>query len=127
MASLFWKTFGGFRAAYYFRHLFFGFIFLVVMYLKDRGSQYPFDIGTWTLAVITTLLYPYSRFVYESVVNFLWGHNETYIDAGIFLFLKLLTMTLCWFLAIGIAPIGLTYLYFHHSRQERQDRNDPNR
>ena len=121
MASLFWKTFGGFRAGYYFRHLFFGSLFLLVMYFKDRSSQYPFPIGVWVLAVITTLLYPYSRFVYESVVNFLCGSNVMYTDAGIFFALKLLTMFLCWLLAIGIAPIGLIYLYIHHARQERSD------
>jgi hypothetical protein len=69
--------------------------------------------------VVCTLLYPYSRFVYESVIEFLTGNNEFYV-AGNLLFLmiifKLVMMTLCWTLAPFIAPIGLGYLYFHHSR-----------
>ena len=34
------------------------------------------------------------------------------------LVLKLTSMTVCFFCAIVIAPIGLLYLYAHHSKQE---------
>lgn len=30
------------------------------------------------------------------------------------------TMLLCWAFAIFIAPIGLAYLYYHHSKAERE-------
>jgi hypothetical protein len=32
------------------------------------------------------------------------------------MFVKLMTMTLCWSGAIFIAPVGLAYLYYHHSK-----------
>jgi len=32
---------------------------------------------------------------------------------------KILMMTFCWALAIPIAPVGLIYLYCHHSKAER--------
>jgi hypothetical protein len=35
------------------------------------------------------------------------------------LFVKVITMALCWCFAIFIAPIGLGYLYYHHSKAER--------
>ena len=65
---------------------------------------------------VSTFLYPYSRFVYESVVGFLMGENVFYFNAFVMLFAKLFTMLMCWSFAIVVAPIGLAYLYFHHSK-----------
>ena len=65
--------------------------------------------------VISTLLYPYSRFVYESVAGYLMGRNIFFLNAFVLLFVKFIAMMLCWVLAIFMAPIGLAYLYFHHS------------
>jgi hypothetical protein len=39
-----------------------------------------------------------------------------FLNGIIMLFLKLMTMVLCFSFAIFIAPIGLIYLYFYHSR-----------
>lgn len=119
MASLFWKTFGGLTAAYYFRHLFFGLMFPVITYFSLRDNLYPPPlIITCALVAVNTLLYPYARFVYEGVVHFVLGESVFYVNAGAHLFWKFLTMFCCWFLAIPIAPLGLLYLYFVHSREE---------
>lgn len=32
------------------------------------------------------------------------------------LFIKLFTMAMCWAFAIFIAPVGLAWLYWHHSK-----------
>jgi hypothetical protein len=40
-----------------------------------------------------------------------------FVSGFFFLLAKLLTMLLCWSMAILIAPIGLAYLYYHHSRR----------
>lgn len=119
MASLFWKTFGGLTAAYYFRHFFFGLMFPVITYFSLRDNLYPSPlIATCALVAANTLLYPYARFVYEGVVHFVLGDSVFYVNAGVHLFWKFLTMFCCWFLAILIAPLGLLYLYFVHSREE---------
>ena len=73
----------------------------------------------WAFAVICTLLYPYSRYVYESVVGFIMGENVFFTSAIFMMLIKYLTMSLCWVFAIFIAPIGLAYLYFHHTKQEK--------
>jgi hypothetical protein len=65
------------------------------------------------LLVVNTLLYPYSRFVYEGVMGFIVGQNVFWMNV---LFMKLVTMALCWSCAIFIALIGLAYLYYHHSK-----------
>lgn len=75
-------------------------------------------IGMVLFTVASTILYPYSRFVYESIIGFVMGQNVFYVNA-IFMFVtKFLTMAMCWVFAIVVAPIGLAYLYFHHSKAE---------
>jgi hypothetical protein len=119
MASLFWKTFGGITAAYYFRHFFFGLMFPVLTYFSLRDNLYPPPL-LWTCAfvAVNTLLYPYSRFVYEVIVDFVLGSSVFYVNAGLMLLFKFLTMYFCWFFAMPIAPIGLLYIYIVQSRSE---------
>lgn len=110
-------TFGGLTPSYYIRQFFFGALFAALLiYMK---SQTPSGIGfeIIILSVVSTLLYPYSRFVYESVIGFFMGENVFYVNAILMLVVKLFTMAMCWSFAIFIAPIGLAYLYWYHSRQ----------
>lgn len=110
-------TFGGLTPSYYGRQLFFGALFAAFfIYMKSRAPL-GIDFATVAISVASTLLYPYSRFVYESVVAFIMGHNMFLVNALFMLFIKVMTMFMCWFLAILIAPLGLLYLYWHHSRQ----------
>jgi len=80
-------------------------------------SNAEFKFGVMAISVICTLLYPYSRFVYESIVGFIMGNNAFFVKAYILIVVKLFTMAICWTLSIFIAPIGLAYLYFHHSER----------
>ena len=73
-------------------------------------------IGVLVFTIISTLLYPYSRFVYESIVGFVMGENVFFVNAIFMLMAKFFTMAMCWAAAIFIAPIGLAYLYYHHSK-----------
>ena len=119
MASLFWKTFGGLAAAHYLRHFFFGLMFPVLTYFSLRDSVYPPPLlGTCAFVAANTLLYPYARFVYEAIVDFVLGSNVFYGNAGVALFVKFLTMYLCWFCALLIAPVSLLYIYILHARSE---------
>ncbi len=72
------KTFGGLTFQYYFRQFFFGCILAMLWVSFDEGKS----IGLWALALINTFLYPYSRFVYESIVDFILGNNF-FIVSGI--------------------------------------------
>ena len=122
MTSFFWKTFGGLSAACYFRHLFFGCLFPGFIYLSTKNNIHPLPWNAYALFALNTLLYPYSRFVYESVVGFILGRNVFFMNGWVFVIAKVVTMTACWALAMAIAPIGLLYLYFHHSLLEREGR-----
>ena len=120
MPPLLIKTFGGLSRSYYFRQLFFGAFFpaVVVFMVTSRGGAMPLSMVL--VLIVNTLLYPYARFVYESVVGFVVGSNVFFVSALLLLFVKLITMALCWGGAVFIAPLGLGYLYFRHTRSERQ-------
>jgi hypothetical protein len=121
MNSVLAKTFGGLSGAYYFRQLMFCAIFpaFFVFLAISSGGPMPFVLGLFL--AVSTLLYPYSRFVYDSIVDFVIGDNVFVVSLNpVVLFLKCCTMALCWCFAIFVAPIGLAYLFFHHTRAERQ-------
>lgn len=76
-------------------------------------------IGVILTAILSQILYPYSRFVYHSITDFIFGNNMFIVNAFLMLILKFLMM-ICWFFAIFIAPIGLLYLYYHHTKEEKK-------
>jgi hypothetical protein len=47
------------------------------------------------MMVVNTLLYPYSRFVYESVMGFIMGQNVFFVNAVLMLAVKVVTMVIC--------------------------------
>jgi len=110
------KTFGGLSLQYYFRQFVFGLVFPAFIYFMASKGTHPIQINVIVLMLINTLLYPYSRFVYESIMNFIIGKNFFLVNGLFMLIAKLFTMLLCWSMAIFIAPIGLAYLYYHHSK-----------
>ncbi|MFK5949997.1 MAG: hypothetical protein QM500_14635, partial [Methylococcales bacterium] len=85
--------------------------------VPPSGKEMPFVVII--IFTVNTFFYPYSRFVYEGVYDFILGNNAFYGNAFFMLFMKIITMSLCWSLAIVIAPIGLMYLYYRHSKTER--------
>lgn len=77
-------------------------------------------IGVILTAILSQILYPYSRFVYHSITDFIFGNNMFIVNAFLMLILKFLMMMICWFFAIFVAPIGLLYLYYHHTKEEKK-------
>ena len=110
------KSFGGLSTSYYLRHLLFGAIFLVLMVWLSIQSKAPVKVSFIVFSVLSTILYPYSRFVYERIVGFVMGQNVFFVNAILMLLVKAITMLLCWSFAVFIAPAGLAYLYFAHSK-----------
>jgi len=113
------KTFGGLSTSYYFRQFIFGLIFPLIIYVATKDGTHSPPLPILLILPINTLLYPYSRFVYESVMGFLVGENIFVMNAILMLGFKLMSMAFCWTFAIMISPIGLIYLYFHHSKVQR--------
>nr|WP_284047507.1 hypothetical protein [Guyparkeria hydrothermalis] len=110
---------GGLSARYYVRQFVFGLAMAALFFVLPMQSETAtVSFGLVAFAAISTFLYPYSRFVYESVIDFIVGENVFFLNAFVMLVTKLFTMLLCWFLAIFIAPVGMAYLYYHHSKNE---------
>ncbi|MCB9061537.1 MAG: hypothetical protein H6622_08455 [Halobacteriovoraceae bacterium] len=110
------KTFGGLNTSYYFRQLFFGALiggFPIYSFIQNFEQT---DIGILIFLLISTLLYPYSRFVCERIVGFILGENQIIVNSILFLLVKYFTMAICFAFAIFIAPLGLIYLYVYHTK-----------
>ncbi|MGL4666485.1 MAG: hypothetical protein ACRCWR_00980 [Saezia sp.] len=120
MKNLFLKTFGGLSLSYYLRHFIFAAaIFGFYVFMLTRSGVIRYDM--LFIFAINTVLYPYSRFVYESVIGFLMGNVEFKIPIVIFAVAKIFSMVLCWALALFITPLGLIYLYLYHTKQEKKN------
>ena len=133
---IFRKTFGGITRQYYLRHFAFGLAFLLfilyVVFIYEptnpdtlrqaesiRQVAVHEQIGKVLMVVVCTVLYPYARFVWESVAGFIMGNNVFILPLLFMMLLKVIGMTICWAGAIFIAPIGLAWLYYHHTKQEK--------
>jgi hypothetical protein len=116
MKKIFSKTFLGLSKRFLIRQYFFSILIAIIFFQVQKLHDAIHDGLYGMLVGINTLLYPYSRFVYEGLMDFLIGNNEFTISGIIFLFFKLITITLCWIFAIIIAPIGLLFLYYYNSR-----------
>ena len=113
------KTFGGLSKPYYFRQLFFGLLMACGMFIFVV-KIFDHEVTTLFIAYLTinTILYPYSRFVFDSVMSFIFGNNVFFFAIDLWLLLKVLAIGFCFTASVFIAPIGLLYLYFYHSKQQ---------
>lgn len=121
------KTLGGLNAAYYFRHFVFGAALSgLYLYMMSRAPE-NIKAGVVVFLLISLLLYPYSRFVYERIVGFILGNNIFVMNSLIMLATKFITMVLCLAFSIFIAPMGLAYLYFYHTKADKNANLSQNR
>lgn len=110
------KSFAGMAPSLYVRHFLFACVFLAIFVMASISSgKTPF--GIWLLMVVSTFLYPYSRFTYEGIVGYIAGNNMFLVDGLLFIAAKIASMLMCWLFAVFIAPLGLLYLYLYHSRK----------
>ncbi|ECY7871619.1 hypothetical protein AVD26_19755 [Salmonella enterica subsp. enterica serovar Wilhelmsburg] len=110
------KTFGGLSVSYYFRQIVFGGSISALFIWLGMTNNHGVNIPMIMIIALNAFIYPYARFVYESIISFVIGNNVFYINAVLMLCVKLAMMLVCWFFAFCIAPVGLIYLYFYHSR-----------
>ena len=116
MKNIFRKTLGGLTREYWFRQFFFGIIIAVAFfYMRTQGDVSKLELRDIFLIVINTFLYPYSRFIYESIMDFFLGNNAFWTSGIVLYFVfafKIFMMLMCWAAAVFIAPVGLLYLYY---------------
>ncbi|MFT2112461.1 hypothetical protein [Marinomonas sp. 2405UD68-3] len=121
------KTLGGLSKEYYVRQFLFGLIFPAILYfISSQGTADGMPASLILLCIVNAFLYPYSRFVYESVVGYILGDTVLFGSIFVVAITKYITMSICWAAAIFIAPVGLVYLYFYHTKQDtnKQSQSD---
>jgi len=120
MNTILSKTLGGLDSQYYIRQFIFGLIFPTFYYLIY--SNLGISTHLIILSTLNSLLYPYSRFVYERITSFIFGENIFIMNAIFLLSTKMISMYFCWALSILIAPVGLSYLYYIHTKNEAKEK-----
>lgn len=116
MNTIIQKTLGGLSKQYYIRQFLFGLIFpAIFFFIFSQEGENGMPMNLIFLCIVNSLLYPYSRFVYESVVDYILGDTVLFSSVFWMATMKYITMSLCWSVAILVAPIGLVYLYFYHN------------
>lgn len=112
------RSFGGLPPGYYVRQLLFGLFFPVFLFLSSTHGKavLALPLHLQVILALDTLLYPYSRFVYESVTGYIVGNTVLVFPAILYGSVKLLTMLFCWGFAFFVAPVGLVWLYYRNGR-----------
>ena len=117
LRNLIWILFS-LKPSYYFRHFIlispFTLYILFHLPLLDKVTHSVINLNYVESVVyisISWLLYPFSRFVYESAVNWLTGGYVLIVNGLLWLFVKLFTMGLCLLFAVVLAPIAWIYLF----------------
>ncbi len=122
----------GIDRGYYFRQLFFGsllggFLIFIIWNASHANNNVMSDkeihkfIGTSIFIIINTLLYPYARLVYETIVDFILGNNIFFVDSLFMLLVKFFTMSMCWVFSIVLFPIGLLFIYFYQRKEAKKE------
>jgi len=114
------KSFGGLSRQYYIRQFLFSLIFPAIFFfvISQAENYQGVPPSLIVMFAINCLLYPYSRYVYESVVNYILGDNVLFGSVFIVVIAKYITMAICYMFAMFIAPIGLIYLFFYHNKNK---------
>ena len=115
MPDFIMRLFGALTRQYYWRQFVFAsFISSFICYSLFRGSSSQ----RWIipLVVANTFLYPYSRFVWDSCSEFLFGRNIVFFPVFFWLWMKLLSIGISYQGASVFGSIGLIYLYFKNPR-----------
>ncbi|CAG4920881.1 hypothetical protein [Paraburkholderia gardini] len=112
------RSFGSLPPRYYVRQFLFSLFFPGFLLLASTHGKglLSLPLHLQVIIALNTLLYPYSRFVYESVIGYIVGDTVLVFPAILYGTAKLFTMLFCWAFAIYVASIGLIWLYFRSDR-----------
>ncbi len=113
-------TIKGMNSKYYLRHmLLISPLPLALFILPFSAPTVQVDLVIMNMVVfgVFWLLYPFARFAYEAVFEYILGNNTFFVSALFAILSKIVTMVLCYLFSIVIAPIGLVILYFINNKQ----------
>lgn len=121
-------SFKGLKPSYYWRHFVLGAIVPVIIIglrIYVGFSNPEISTGTAVIGILSyiagalflLILYPFSRFAYESIVEFVMGNNVIISNALLFLTYKYISYAILLCFSFVIAPIGMIILFFYNKHQ----------
>ena len=102
------------------RQLIFGAVIAVALLWLPLGTNNEVTVRFALWLTVNTVVYPYLRFVYETVTDFILGDKVFILPTVILLPWKQVTMFLCLTMAIFVAPVGLADIYIYLTSQEKK-------
>lgn len=114
----------GLNPSYYWRHFVLGGILPILIIamgiylLFNDPNTTLYDVVTTSFLILTLMvLYPFSRFAYESVVEFIMGNNVIIANGLVFFLYKYFSYAILFMLSWFVAPIGMIILFFYNKHQ----------
>ena len=139
--KLFWRSFGAIEQDYFVRNFLVAAIvsaaIMAIGFTNTPTTMFLFKVKVTATLVIFSLLYPYSRYVWDGIWEkvfgrFLRNRSTTIVTTSpFFVGLHLMLEVMAWLLPIAVcfgyvwilAPIGLTHLYYEN-RPSKLDGSD---
>lgn len=85
------------------------FVLIASMSIQTKnGAQY----GMIIYSAVCTLLFPFSKLVWDEIKNLVIGQNVFYMNALMLIFLKIFINALLWSLAPFVALLGIGYIWY---------------
>lgn len=106
------RIFGSFDKAYLVRAYVIG-IAILALYavILSRGAD-PIPSPIWFILIVNTILFPFSKLVWDEIMSLLLGRNIFFLPAIFLMFAKLLINVALWAGAIFVAPLGILWLWY---------------
>lgn len=107
------RIFGAIDRRYLIRAYLIGLAFSAFCFFISRDT--PSDnlpTGMIMIMAINTLLFPFSKLVWDQARDFAMGNTVVFSPAWYLFFMKYFVNGFLWALALFIAPIGIGYLWF---------------
>ena len=73
-----------------------------------EASDYP----TLVVLFVGSLLFPFTKLVWDELRDLALGENFVLINAVVMLIAKIFINFMLWFVSIFVAPLGLLYLWW---------------
>ncbi|PRA79580.1 hypothetical protein CQ054_21530 [Ochrobactrum sp. MYb29] len=117
MTNIIKRTFGSVRIAYLIRSYLIALVFsLMVIFAASHTEPGPSKnsllVAMILLSLLNSILFPFSKILWEGLRNFLIGNNEIWSPVPVIVLQKLFVNSGLWCFSIFIAPFGILYLWF---------------
>jgi hypothetical protein len=112
--NCFRRIFSGLHPSYIIRSYLIGLVFfgMIAAVAASSKEQAGLPLGMIAISVLNTLLFPFSKLVWDELRNLALGNNVIIMNAIFLFMLKWLINTLLWGFAIVVAPAGILYLWY---------------